>query len=41
MQADYMHLQQEISDILAKPHLTLQDLRLIEELRDRMLATAA
>jgi hypothetical protein len=41
MQADYLHLQQEISDILAKKQLTLPDLRLIEDLRDRLLATAA
>jgi hypothetical protein len=41
MKIDYVQLQEEISEIIAKPQLTMDDLRLIEGLRDRMLATAA
>jgi hypothetical protein len=41
MQNDFWRLQQEITEILAKPQLTYRDLELIEELRDQLLRAAS
>lgn len=41
MQDTFWHIQQEISEILAKPQLTTQDLQKVEHLRDMMLRSVA